>query len=61
MKGRIYRGIELLNKNLNPFDDAMDALGQNNNNVTILFSKIYKYLIGETLNNQIDANKKYKN
>jgi hypothetical protein len=39
MKGRIYRGIELLNKNLNPFDDAMDALGQNNNNVTIFFPK----------------------
>jgi hypothetical protein len=59
MKGRIYRGIELLYKNINPFDNGMDALGQNNNNVTIFFPKIHKYLIGETLNNQIYANKKY--
>jgi hypothetical protein len=44
MKGRIYRGIELLYKNINPFDNGMDALGQNNNNVTIFFPKYINIL-----------------
>lgn len=61
MKGKIFRIIELLYKNHNTFD-SKHGCGMHLEKIIGLYfySKIYKHLTAEILNNQMFANQKYK-